>query len=172
VHFINSLERANNAVGAFGDGFITTLKNIPISVHTADCIPLILASHDGEAVGVIHCSWRSTATGIIENAISLIKGLGVNPDALLCEMGPAIAVENYEVGPEVAQKFPESVTEKGNGKFALDLPAEVARRLVLCGVARASVVFPPYSTYTTDWLPSYRREGNKAGRIATVAWLE
>ncbi len=173
IHLVRGIDHNRPAPGAFGDGIFTDIPRFPVMVFTADCIPLIIASESPLFIGVVHASWRSVATGIIENTVKLLaEGLCGKPSQFSCFMGPCILGEDYEVGAEVAIRFPESIRDIGGGKFMLDLPCEVRRRLLRLGVPEKSISMPPLSTFRERWLPSYRREGDAAGRIETVVWIE
>lgn len=172
VHLLNDSLKMPRP-GAFGDGVITNIPQLPIMIFTADCIPLIIASRQPKFVGAIHASWRSISLGIIENALALIsEELGANPSNIICCMGPGILGDDYEVGPEVACRFPNSTREKANDKFLLDLPHEILLRLNKFGVPEDSIAPPTLSTFREKWLPSYRRQGEAAGRIETIVWRE
>ncbi len=173
VHLVSKKDRNPFPSGSFGDGIITDIPRKPIMVFTADCIPLIIASAEPRFIGVIHASWRSTVVGIIENTLRLLKEeYESSATNLLCAMGPSILGDDYEVGPEVAWRFPNSIREKSGGKYLLDLPAEVTSRLAHLGVPIENISPPPLSTFREKWLPSYRRDGDAAERIETVVWLE
>ncbi len=159
--------------GVFGDGVFTNISRLPLMIFTADCIPLIIASDNPRFIGVIHASWRSVSLGIIENAVALLtEELRARTAKYRCFMGPAILREDYEVGRQVAERFPQSISPKPDGKFLLDLPGEVIGRLIKAGIRKENIVSPPLSTLQEIWLPSYRREGDSTARIETVVWLE
>lgn len=173
VHLVRGADHHRLEPGAFGDGIFTDIPRFPVMIFTADCIPLIIASENPRFIGVVHASWRSVATGIIENTAQLIaEGLCGRSSQFFCFMGPCILGEDYEVGEEVAKRFPESIRDIGKGKYLLDLPGEVHKRLLRLGVPEKSISMPPLSTFREKWLPSYRREGDDAGRIETIVWLE
>jgi len=173
VHLVSKKDRNPFPIGTFGDGIITDIPRTPLMVFTADCIPLIIASAKPRFIGVIHASWRSTVVGIIENTLRLLKEeYSSSPSDIHCVMGPCILGEDYEVGPEVAWRFPNSIREKSGCKYLLDLPAEVISRLTHLGVPSENILPPPLSTFREKWLPSYRRDGDTAERIETVVWLE
>ncbi|MGC9314746.1 MAG: polyphenol oxidase family protein [bacterium] len=173
VHLISERDRNPFPSGSFGDGIITDISRTPLMVFTADCIPLIIAGAKPRFIGVIHASWRSVVVGIIENTLRLLKEeYSSAPANIQCVMGPCILGEDYEVGPEVAWRFPNSIREKSGGKYLLDLPAEVVLRLTHLGVPQKNIAPPPLSTFREKWLPSYRREGDTTERIETVVWLE
>ena len=43
-----------------GDGLITNLPGVVLSVRTADCIPVLLADRKRKAIGAFHAGWRGT----------------------------------------------------------------------------------------------------------------
>ncbi len=172
VHYIDSVKVTEETRGAFGDGLVVTYPGIAVGVFTADCIPLIIYDLTGKCAAVVHCGWKPVATGIIDNAMSFILNTdGVRPENLRFVMGPGILGDEYEVGPEVANRFPESSKRVAEDKFLLDLPAEIARRISNHGIPSTAIITTKISTYKNQWLPSYRREGDSAGRILTMVWL-
>lgn len=172
VHYINSVKMTEETRGAFGDGFVVTEPGIAVGVFTADCIPLVIYDVSGKCAAILHCGWKPVATGIIDNALSLVMNTeGVRAENLRFVMGPGILGDEYEVGPEVAKRFPESSTAKSDGKFLLDLPGEVSKRILRWGFSPETITPTTISTYKNQWLPSYRREGDSAGRILTLVWL-
>ncbi len=171
AHYIGTHNDVERTRFSRGDALVTSVPEIPIAVVTADCIPVILAHRS--AAAVVHCSWRSIAAGVVENTLDLLKeSAGIPLNELHCVMGPGILGDEYEVGAEVAEHFPQSISELPSGKFLLDLPAEVAIRLKIAGVLSQNVAVPLASTFKERWLPSYRREGNSVGRMTTAVWLE
>ena len=71
-------------------------------VQTADCLPVLLCSLDGQEIAAIHAGWRGLAGGIIETTIDGMKNAA--PD-LLAWFGPAISQPAFEVGGEVREQF-------------------------------------------------------------------
>lgn len=52
------------------DGLVTDCPDIALSVATADCAPVLLASDDGRIVGAAHAGWRGAVEGILEETAS------------------------------------------------------------------------------------------------------
>lgn len=162
--------------GAAADGCVTGCVDARLSVQTADCAPLVLASEG--LVGLVHAGWRGIVEGVITATSDLLSELGgAQTHALL---GPCIAAANYEFGvaeldlvASVAGDRVRSTT--ADGLPALDLAAAVRTQCEDAGVASFSVVGPrqgsaPFDTSEDRWY-SYRCR-NEQQRQATVVWLE
>ena len=122
------------------DGFVTNERNVPLSVFTADCVPLLLEDHVNGVIGAIHCGWRSTVSDIEKEAVSKMLSLGANVSYIHGAIGPAIDKCCFEVGPEVIDKIgmlvdnsSEFFTSRGE-KYMLDLRGVVMERLMELGI--------------------------------------
>ncbi|MEK7817826.1 MAG: polyphenol oxidase family protein, partial [Actinomycetota bacterium] len=104
--------------GAFGeeslfdpcDALMTRLKNVPILLHYADCVPVALCGEggNGSAVAVIHAGRKGLVAGVVENAVLLFtEELGVAPEAAVAAIGAAIGPCCYEVDSQTATEFRE-----------------------------------------------------------------
>jgi copper oxidase (laccase) domain-containing protein len=74
------------------------------------------------------------------------------------------------VGPEVAERFPEFVSETGWGTTSVDLPGLVVSQIAASGGSIGTIWRSPLCTYTTPELYSYRRNRTEQRQV-TVAWL-
>lgn len=83
------------------DAFYTSQPGIPVSVITADCVPLLLARRDGSAVAAVHAGWRGLYDGIIPSVLDKLHA-GADWVAVI---GPTICAPCYEVSEELALDF-------------------------------------------------------------------
>ena len=58
------------------DALITKIKNIAISVLTADCVPILIYEEVNNVVACIHAGWRGAVNGIIRNTFNEIVNMG------------------------------------------------------------------------------------------------
>ena len=157
---------ADGAV-AFGPGRV-------LAVLTADCLPVVLSSRDGERLGIAHAGWRGLLGGVLEATVAALEAPGTD---LLAWLGPAIGPAAFEVGEEVRAAFtaadPRSAGDfaaNARGRWQADIYALARRRLSALGIEAVSgggaCTFTEQERYF-----SYRRDP-KAGRMATLLWRE
>ena len=164
------------------DGSFTTQSNVVSVVLTADCLPVLVCTRQGDGVAALHAGWRGLAQGILEQGIEqLLRATKRQPEDLLVWFGPAIGAENFEVGEEVRQIFLQTahnqeqtaqcfvpVKEKNN-KWLADIYQLARLRLSLIGVENFSG--GNYCTYREkEKFFSFRRDG-KTGRMASLIWI-
>jgi YfiH family protein len=154
------------------DAAFTTQTNIVLAVLTADCLPILVCADDGSEIAAIHAGWRGLGQGVIQ---SCVQRLRTPRGRLLAWLGPAIGQESYEVGEEVRAAI--VATDAGaEGAFAptrpghwlCDLYTLARRRLNALGVAR--IYGGGFDTYRDPRFYSYRRDGVRSGRFASLIW--
>jgi purine-nucleoside/S-methyl-5'-thioadenosine phosphorylase / adenosine deaminase len=155
------------------DGALTRTPGIALVVKVADCVALFLVDPAIPAIGLIHAGWRGASQGIIRHAVQRMKqSFGTDPATLHAGLAPAIQPCCYEVGEEVAEKFPGSVRDLRGGRWHLDLPGAVARELEETGVREENLVRSPRCTSCEgERFHSYRRDQGIAGRHYAILAL-
>ncbi len=118
------------------DAIVTATPNVPLSVRTADCGPLALVS-DAGVVAAVHAGWRSVVSGIISNAVGVMRAHGATD--IVGALGPCIHAECYEFGEstldELERRFGAGLRQTTNGgNPSLDLPGLIRRRCEDAGV--------------------------------------
>lgn len=153
------------------DGLITKVKNLPIVIQTADCLPVVIYDVKEEIVANLHCGWRSLQGGIIENAIDIMKTrFFSDPRNMTAFLSVCISEESYEVSEDVALLFDFPI--KRNGKYYVDLRKEAIRRMINMGISEERMEMSVFDTCIDDELFfSYRRDGKNTGRMLTAAML-
>lgn len=106
-------------------------------VRTADCLPVLLSSRDGQEIAAIHAGWRGLAAGVVEATLDSMRTPAAD---LIAWLGPAISQTAFEVGPEVRDSFGrwgQSDTwfqENDRGRLQADLYGLATARLTASGV--------------------------------------
>jgi len=144
-----------------------------LAILTADCLPVLFAADDGSVVGAAHAGWRGLAAGVLE---ATLERMDVAPARIRAWLGPAIGAASYEVGAEVRAAFLAHASEAAAcftptrpGHWLADLAALARQRLAASGVRH--VGGGHFDTFTDPRLYSYRREGPRSGRFASLVWL-
>ncbi|MDX2050273.1 MAG: peptidoglycan editing factor PgeF [Rickettsiaceae bacterium] len=116
------------------DGMVSTNANIALGILTADCVPVLITSMDGNYIAAVHCGWRSLISGIIQNCSNIISQK--TSSKLVAVIGPSISQESYEVSPDFYKNFLKfdselngCFIESASGKFLCDL-AKIATILL------------------------------------------
>lgn len=164
---------ASKYVGAVeADAAFTREKGVVCAVMAADCMPVLLADEQGEAVGAAHAGWRGLSAGVIE---ATVAAMGVPAGRLHAWLGPAIGPGAYEVGPEVRDAFlakdpaaASAFVANRPGHWLLDLYAVARQRLASLGISRVGGA--GFCTHSDARFFSYRRD-RASGRMAAVIWL-
>ena len=143
------------------------------AVLVADCLPVFLASRDGDRVGIAHAGWRGLAAGVVE---ATVAALDCDPSRLVAWLGPSIGPRAFEVGEEVREAFvaqdagaAAAFAPGRPGRWLADLPALARRRLAAAGVDAVSGGGLCTHADAVRFY-SYRRDG-ATGRLAALAWL-
>jgi polyphenol oxidase len=89
-----------------GDGLCTDEPGLALSVHVADCTPILMACSRTGACAALHAGWRGTVAGMARAGVeSLRSEFGCKPEALHVALGPCIGRCCFEVGSEVVAAF-------------------------------------------------------------------
>ena len=144
-----------------GDALVTTTPGLAVAVFTADCLGVVL--HGADTVAVAHAGWRGLASGVIEGATARMAAKGSPPAT--AHIGPGIGPCCFEVGPEVAELFPEDVAHTTWGTTSVDLATAATRRL-----AGLEVWVDQRCTNCGGGF-SHRRDAS-SHRMASLGWVE
>lgn len=85
------------------DALVTNDPAILVGVLVADCLPMALLDPDAGVLAVAHAGWRGTLARVGEATVEAMAALGARPERITAVLGPCIGVDDYEVGPEVAE---------------------------------------------------------------------
>jgi polyphenol oxidase len=148
---------------AEADGVATTSRDVAALVLTADCLPVALATP--AAVAMVHAGWKGLADGVLAAGVEALRAL--DPDgAIHAAIGPAAGVCCYEVGDDVAARFPD-VPRRADRM--LDLKRIATARLKAAGVAQVHDV-GRCTMCEPDVFFSHRASGPVTGRQGGLVW--
>ncbi len=150
--------------GPQADGMATATPGIALGILTADCAPVLFADSAAGVIGAAHAGWRGAFGGVLEATLAAMETLGARHGHIAAAIGPCIAQENYEVGPEFRARF--VAADADNARFFVpstrmehqrfDLEAYVAARLARAAVDRIARLHACTYARAADFF-SYRR---------------
>jgi YfiH family protein len=154
------------------DAAVTRMPGTALAILTADCLPVVLASEDGNEVAAAHAGWRGLAAGVLEATVAAMQAA---PERVLAWLGPCAGPQAYEVGQDVFDAFlardpraAAAFVATRPGHWRVDLYALARQCLLAAGVARVHggglcTISDPQRFY------SHRRD-QRTGRMATLVW--
>lgn len=157
------------------DAAYTDEKNCICIVLTADCLPILICNKQGTHCAAVHAGWRGLADGVIESAL---QAMNLPAEDLLVWLGPAIGPNHFEVKEDVRNKFLEKNGESSaafhslkNGAYLANLYLLAKIRLEKAGIQ--DIYGGGFCTFSesNDFF-SYRRDGEKTGRMATLIYIQ
>lgn len=160
------------AEGRCADAGYSDQPGVVLAVLTADCLPVFLASIDGQEIAVAHAGWRGLEAGVLE---ATLDRFAAPAREIIAWLGPVIGPGAFEVGDEVRAVFvahdPHAAAAfrpARPGHWLADLDLLARQRLAARGLASVHggdlcTVSDPARFY------SYRRDG-VTGRMASLIW--
>ncbi|MGX7893907.1 peptidoglycan editing factor PgeF [Tsuneonella sp. HG222] len=87
------------------DALVTDRPGLLLGILTADCAPVLLADRRAGIVGAAHAGWRGAHGGVLEHTVEAMEAIGAHREDIVAAIGPAIALESYEVDDGFRAKF-------------------------------------------------------------------
>lgn len=158
------------------DALVTRVEGLAVGALAADCAPVLFCDPEARVVAAAHAGWKGALTGILEQTVRSMEGLGARRRRIRAALGPCIGPDAYEVGPEFEARFLAAAPE--NARFfnrsgpaarpLFDLPAFALERLARLGLdtvesAHACTYADPnrffsYRRTTHEGAPDYGRQ--------------
>jgi len=177
VHLARAVDMGRGALlyeGALdnADAFVTQERNLPLVILTADCLSLFFHDPRHAAIGIAHAGWRGTQLEIGPRVLeTMAREFDSAPGDIWVQLGPCIRPCCYEVSGDFVRHFAHGVTQRKDQWF-FDLPAVNIQQLVAAGVPAEHIMDCGICTACqSDQYFSFRKEGDSAGRLASVIML-
>lgn len=161
------------------DGIVTNLKNYPVCLVFADCVPVLLFDEQEEVLACVHAGWKGTAKKIAQKAVEImIKEFNSKVENISVVIGPAICQNCFEVNYDVASQLGiDNIKDYDNifiskqDKVLVDLKKLNKYQLEKVGITKIDI-----SGYCTccnnDIFYSYRGDNNCTGRHGMLAIIK
>lgn len=176
IHVLNG----SSAQKVDADAIITDMKNIPIGIMTADCLPVLLFDPVNKAIGVVHAGWKGTVKGISMKAVAAMReNYGSTPKNIIAVTGPYIGPCCYTVGEGVLDEFKKSgigniekYFKRDGAELKLDIGPANKDQLLTSGIPEKNIgTVSPCTSCSDGLFFSYRRDGGKTGRQISFIML-
>ena len=164
--------------GKEADGLITNLRNTPLLIFTADCVPVVFYDIKQGVVALAHAGWRGTYGNITGEIVSIMcNKYGCKVEDVKTIIGPSISVDNYEVSYDLIEKFSaleiQGYYKEVDGKYYLDLWKLNKELLKKCGILEDNIKIIDFCTVRdNDKFFSYRLDNATLKRIGTIIQLD
>jgi YfiH family protein len=143
------------------DAVFTTVIGLPLAVFTADCAGVLLIGEG--TVGVAHAGWRGAASGVVRELANSMERAGHAPSH--AAIGPSIGPCCFEVGTEVADRFPGYGASTTWGTSSVDLWKSLVAQLDGMDVWSARMC----TRHEPGWF-SHRKNATDS-RMASIVWI-
>ena len=164
--------------GKEADGLITNLRNTPLLIFTADCVPVVFYDKKQGVVALAHAGWRGTYGNIAGEMVDIMTDkYGCEVVDIKTIIGPSVSVDNYEVSYDLIEKFSalevQGYYKEVDGKYYLDLWQLNKELLKKCGILEDNIKIIDFCTVRdNDKFFSYRLDAATSKRIGTIIQLD
>jgi YfiH family protein len=189
VRVVTAADRGSGAysLDAVGDAdaLVTAAPGVTLAILTADCLPVVLHDPVAGVLACVHAGWRGTVAGVTAAAVAAMRDLGASPSDVVAGLGPAIAGDRYQVGPDVHEAVTAAfgpaaagflqpdrrpgAVPKGQDRWLLDLSQANSHALREAGVPGDRIHASTIPTGTGAFFSD--RAARPCGRLALVASL-
>ncbi len=108
---VRKIDKNEISVLKESDAMITNLKETPLLIHTADCVPIVFLDEKNLAIGVSHAGWRGSYGNIVKNTLDeMKKNYSTQPCDVKAIIGPSIGKCCYNVGDDLIEKFSKLIS--------------------------------------------------------------
>lgn len=135
------------------DGVITNLKNIFLSVQTADCVPMVVVDKASGIIGISHQGWRGSLKRLPQKMVKEMVRFGAKKEAVVVALGPSIGQCCYHIDEDryhdfldEFEQYADEIFQYRGGKYFLNLSRLDFLLLLEGGVNRSNIDFFPFCT--------------------------
>ncbi len=162
------------------DGVFTETGGFLLMAYSADCPLVFLIPESGTSfTGVLHASWKGIRDGIVGNALRTLQNrCDVSPDNIYGFIAPSIQKWCYEIQEDFYREMTEAqpntrscFDDRGEKKY-FHLQQAIRLQFINHGVPEKQIIDSGICNHCNenDFF-SFRREGNRTGRMAGVTGL-
>ena len=158
------------------DGIITDNPKHLLIMKFADCTPIVIFDKKKKILANIHSGWRGTCKKIFQKALDIFIELNSQAEDLIVFIGPSISKENFEVQQDLIEIFESSygdiskyITKKDEIHSLFDMKELIKDELLSYNIPSYNIYTTDLCTYSNNLMHSFRRDGEKSGRMYLFA---
>lgn len=168
---LSGLESPEEVITREGDITASKVPGVACGVRSADCVCILLGDRSTGAVTAVHSGWVGTVANAASAGVRVLQSLSSSAD-IVAAIGPHIELCCFEVGDDVAEKLAKcsslgtAAVDRSHAKPHVNLRAIIRAQLIDAGIASHNIddVFGCTVCRADRWF-SYRRDGNRSGRL-------
>ncbi|WAW15604.1 peptidoglycan editing factor PgeF [Peptostreptococcus equinus] len=183
---VRKIDKNNIGTMQEADALVSNLKDVPLLIFTADCLPIIFLDEENKAIGNAHAGWKGTYGLISIKTLELMKkSYGTKFEDVKVYIGPAIGKCCYEVKEDLVYKFTamlkknnikeekiSNIYEIRNEKIYLNLNIINIYLLESIGVKRDNIFnYDLCTSCLNDTFYSYRVDDKTDKRIGSIVQI-
>lgn len=155
------------------DGLICTTPGHSIGIFVADCAAVLLCDEQRGIIAAAHAGWKGAAAGIVPKIVEQMMASGAVAKHIEAFVAPCISQDSFEVGEEVAARFPEAYVSRRAPKPHVDLKGFIIHQLKEKGLPDARIARTSFCTMNDSRrFYSFRREAGQSGRMMALITLK
>jgi len=163
-----------------GDALWTDRPGTGVGIHTADCVPILLAHREVPLAAAVHAGWRGLGAGVVTETVrAVVRAFGdAAVKGLVAAAGPCARACCYEVdgaAVEALASVPGGTAHlfrgRGPGKWMADLQGIALSALAAEGVPAGSAEPVGPCTVCSPRFHSFRREKSLTGRQLSFIYI-
>ena len=154
------------------DALVTNLKNTPLMVMVADCIPILFEDTTNNTIAVAHAGRNGTFLNISSNVINtMVNDFNCDTNNIKVELGASIQKCCYEVSKDMAnivkQNFGSNFVQDRN----IDLQGINKMQLINSGIKELNITISNICTKCSNEPYFSYRNDSSCGRFAGIIML-
>jgi YfiH family protein len=164
-----ALADAEAVSGSAADGLFSADTGVALGILTADCYPVFIAGKIG--ICALHCGWRGTLAGIVNNAAFFFERIGDAPE--YAYIGAGISAEKFTVRRDFTASLSENdrcyltkTNDNGATLVHFDLAGKI--RAELAGIGCRKILSHGGCTASDTDFYSHRRDATLKRTLAFI----
>tara|TARA_B100001057_G_scaffold177773_1_gene178568 strand:- start:1785 stop:2555 length:771 start_codon:yes stop_codon:yes gene_type:complete len=89
----------------YGDGLVTSDREIALGILTADCAPIFIYDIKKKLICCLHSGWKGALNNIVSKGIKIFKIKKIKNNNIVVVVGPCLAFNNFEVDKNFKNRF-------------------------------------------------------------------